>query len=123
MWQSIHRKKLSRSNMTVPKSGIASFDLIDVSRILAVDRVDRKQYPFAKALNCFLIKTMDETLLFETKSKSERERIVRTFKLLVARLGSKLIVGDQSFFDEYFISSTESGPGEVPYWLNTNDDD
>lgn len=121
MWQSVHCTKSSHSSLAVPKSAMTGFDLIDVSRILSVDKVDREQNPFAKASHCFLIKTMDESLLFETKSKSDKERVVRLFKLLVARLGSQLIVGDQSFFDEYFVSSSDIGAGDAPYWLSNMD--
>jgi len=39
-------------------------------------------------------------------------------KLCVARLGSKLIVGDPSFFDEYFVTCADVGPGEAPEFFN-----
>ena len=113
MWHLVQRNKKSQRKITLPTTGAVSFDLVDVARVLAVDTVDRKLYPFAKPASCFLLKTIDKSFLFETKSAPERERIVRLLKLVVARLGSKLIVGDQSFFEEFFI--TGDGPGEAPF--------
>lgn len=115
MWVDRHKTK-SKNRVSVPHTkNVASFDLIDVARVLAVDSVDRKKHPFAKPSSCFLVKTLDKSILFETKSAAERERLVRMMKLVVARLGSKLIVGDQSFFEEYFFMGLpESGPGEAP---------
>ena len=89
------------------------FDLMDIVKVLTVDKVDRSLYPFAKPLCCFLVKTLDKSFLFEAKSASERERIVRSLKLLVSRMGSQLLVGDQSFFTEFFTNSFD-GPGEEP---------
>lgn len=115
MWHLVERnstKKFKRK-IALPTTGAVSFDLVDVSRVLSVGTIERKYYPFAKPSSCFLIKTLDKSFLFEAKSADERERVVRLLKLVVARLGSKLIVGDQSFFEEFFVTMPD-GPGEAP---------
>ena len=111
MW---HRVR--RDSYAIPASDVSNFCLVDVARVLAVETVDRKLYPFAKPPSCFLVKTLERTFLFETKSAAERQRFVRLMKLCVARLGSKLIVGDQSFFEEYFVTNMEHGPGDAPFF-------
>ena len=114
MWTKVQRpNEKSKRNVPMLTTKAHGFDLVDVARVLAVDSVDRVHYPFAKPSSCFLVKTLDKSILFEAKSASERERIVRLLKLVVARLGSKLIVGDQSFFSEFFYSMHD-GPGEAP---------
>jgi len=41
-------------------------------------------------------------MLFEAGSEVERDRLAYALKLAVARLGSKIIVGDAGVFDEFF---------------------
>lgn len=113
MWTNVHRSN-KESKQKVPMTTEAhGFDLMDVVKVLGVDQVDRATYPFAKSSCCFLVRTLDKSLLFEAKSASERERVVRSLKLLVSRLGSQLLAGDQRFFAEFF-TSTFGGPGEAP---------
>jgi len=105
----------SKRKAALPATQSLSFDIIDIARVLAVDNVDRKQFPFARPSSCFLVKTLDRSYLFEAESGPERERLCRLLKLLVARLGSKLIVGDETFFEEFFIANMPAdGPGEAP---------
>jgi hypothetical protein len=68
--------------------------------------VNRDTYPFVKAQNSFLISTNDgEEFMFETKTTEERNSFLFAMKLMVARLASKIIVGDVYVFDEFFSSS------------------
>lgn len=81
--------------------------------------VDRDIFPFCKTNHAFYIKTLDQSLLFEANSKCERDRIVRTLRLVVARLGSLLLTNNDRLADEYFAFFDQGylGPGEEPYWL------
>ena len=43
-----------------------------------------------------------EDYLFEAATQDERDKFVFAFKVMVARLASKIIVGDKDVFDEFF---------------------
>jgi len=107
-----------RSNSFSQPSKMGNVALLDIHRILPVEHLDRRLYPFAKIQHCFLVKAMDQTLLFEASSKVERDRMVDSLKLCVARLGSLLLSEDDGLMDEFF-AGMEHGPGEQPYWLNS----
>lgn len=78
-------------------------DLLNIIRIMAPNSVDRAIHPFAKLEQCFIIcNSSDEEYLFEAATELERDRFVFSLKLLVARLASKIIVGDKDVFDEFF---------------------
>ena len=91
-------------------------DLLDITRVLEVTKIDRRQYPFAPVKKCLMIHTLDEKIMFEAGSESERNRLVHSLKLTVARLGSKIIVEDPAVFDEFF-STGNDVPGEAPVWV------
>jgi len=82
-----------------------SVELLDVVRLLVPTNanVDRSLYPFVKPRNAFFIYTNDQKEhLFEAKNEEGRKRFVFAMKLMVARLASKIIVGDKDVFDEFF---------------------
>ena len=118
MWHSVERKK-SNGRVSIPNiKQVSGFDLVDVCRVLNVETLSRDLYPFAKPASCFLVKTLDAAYLFEAKTKAERERLVRWLKVTVSRLASKLIVGDESIFEEFWSSGIPEGrPGEAPTFL------
>lgn len=117
MWRSVHLKNLKGNSMENPT--ISAIDLLDVTRILKVEKIDRRRYPFAKPMHCFIIKTFqDEDLFFEAKSVLDRNRLVYSFKMIVARFGAKVIVADESLFDEFFVNQGGDVPGEAPEWTN-----
>jgi len=65
--------------------------------------VDRSIYPFVKPKNSFVITTNDQKeYLFEAKNEEGRKRFLFAMKLMIARLASKIIVGDRDVFDEFF---------------------
>jgi hypothetical protein len=98
---------------------ISGIELLDITRILKVEKIDRRRYPFAKPMHCFVIKTLlDEDLFFEAKSVLERNRLVYSLKMIVARFGAKVIVADESLFDEFFANQGGGVPGEAPEWTN-----
>jgi len=79
-------------------------ELLDIVRVLKPDSIDRDEYPFAKLKNSFILHSSaeEQVFLFECTSEQERDRFVHGLKLLVARLASKIIVGDEKVFDEFF---------------------
>ena len=60
-----------------------------------------------------------DNLLFEASCQQERDALVQGLKGLVARLASKIIVGDERVFDEYFTPFGAVVPGEAPEWART----
>jgi hypothetical protein len=118
MWRSVHLKKSKGNSIENPT--ISGIDLLDITRILKVKKIDRRRYPFAKPMHCFIIKTIqDEDLCFEAKSVLDRNRLVYSFKMIVARFGAKVIVADESLFDEFFAIQDGGVPGEAPEWTNS----
>lgn len=76
-------------------------DLLDVHRVLEIEKVDRLRYPFARKSGIFVVKTIDDqSYMFEAKSSSERDLIVKALRLVVSRFASKLLTqhGDMSEF-------------------------
>ena len=95
----LNKKKISACTAAPPKE----IELLDIVRVLKPDFIDRKKYPFAKQSNCFTIHTSaNELFLFECTSEKERDRFVHGLKLIVARLASQIIAGDEKVFDEFF---------------------
>jgi len=109
-----HEGEMQRLGLSTPS--LESLELLDISRILEVNRINRKLYPFAKRKSCFLIESLDRKMMFEASSESERDRIVNGLKLLVARFASKIIVQDRDVLDEFFTSYLSAVPGDAPRW-------
>lgn len=80
-----------------------SVELLNIVRIVAPTEIDRQKHPFVKK-DCafYIITNTEEEFLFETATKDERTKFLFVFKLMVARLASKIIVGDKDVFDEFF---------------------
>lgn len=105
-WQVIAptSKELSRRSRikTIFKTPRA-VELLNVVRLLVPTNVDRSIYPFVKLQNSFFIHTSDQQeYLFEARNEEERIRFLFAMKLMVARLASKIIVGEKDVFDEFF---------------------
>ncbi len=82
-----------------------SVELLNIVRIIAPGGIDRANHPFAKTNCTFKICTnTSEEHTFEAASEEERNRIVYAIKLVIARLASKIIVGDKDVFDEFFMT-------------------
>jgi hypothetical protein len=80
-----------------------NFELLNVIRVLSPTTLDRKIYPFVKLSNAFQIITNPrEEYIFEAATTEERDMFVLGLKLLVARLASKILVGDKEIFTEFF---------------------
>jgi hypothetical protein len=83
----------------------ASVELLNIVRILSpsTTSVDRNIYPFVKSENAFiLVTTTKDEYLFEAKNEDQKKKFVYCMKLMIARLASKIIVGDRDVFNEFF---------------------
>jgi len=111
MWRLSNQKEMSSINL----HGI---DLLDIARIFELNKVNRVLYPFARKQNSLSIETLEHSYIFEASSESEKNQIVYAMKLIVARLGSKIIVNDSSVFDEFFSCQNAGVPGKEPDWMD-----
>lgn len=116
VWRPVKEHEGERLRLGLSTPCLESLELLDISRILEVNRINRKLYPFAKRKSCFLLETLDRKMLFEASSESERDHIVNGLKLMVARFASKVIVQDREVLDEFFTSFLSKVPGEAPRW-------
>mmetsp|Transcript_22366 Transcript_22366/g.53009 ORF Transcript_22366/g.53009 Transcript_22366/m.53009 type:complete len:842 (+) Transcript_22366:487-3012(+) len=120
MWKPVHETEDERGALGITNHiNLHSVDLLDISRILASTKVDRKRHPLAKSKCSLSIETFDHNLLFEASCQQERDALVQGLKGLVARLASKIIVGDERVFDEYFTPFGAVVPGEAPEWARS----
>jgi len=104
-----HRAKMSHES-------VRSIDLLDILRVLKVEKIDRDLFPFVRPNNCFVIGSSNCTNLFEASSQNgDCEELVHVFKLMVARLGSRIITQDPAVFEEFF-SNLSDIPGKSPHW-------
>jgi hypothetical protein len=111
---------VTQNNNTVKRQCDETFsvDLLDICRLLNVTQLDRTRYPFARIPNSFLLRTMQEDLIFEASSHEERNRLVHTLKHVVARFASKILLQDESAISEFFAHRLP-GPGDMPHWLDS----
>ena len=120
MWRAIYDSKGNKNKQfNIGHENLHSIDLLDLTRILGVDKIDRRRYPLASHSRTFLLEAYDTQFVFESKSVEAKIKFVNGLKLAVARLGSRIIVGDHGVFDEFFeMSSNDSYnanvPGEAP---------
>jgi hypothetical protein len=117
MWRETYQPDIENRKLSMSCRAPASLDLLTIIRILKPSDIDRTAYPYAKVDHSFSIKNHDgEVYLFEAKSTRERDWFVHGLKLLVARLASMIIVGDDQMFLEFF-SPWANSPG-VPEFSN-----
>lgn len=93
---------------------LQGIELLDITKILKMEETDRCSESFGKPSHCFYVKSIyDDEFCFEAKSRSERNRIVNSLKLLIARFGAKVLTGDAQVYYEFFWT-TEGAPGKAP---------
>jgi len=94
---------------------LQGIELLDITRILKFE--DTEGYhnqSFAKPSHCLFIKSIhDEEFCFEAKSMRERDRLVSSLKLLIARFGAMVLTGDPQVYYEFFWMN-EAAPGMAP---------
>jgi len=113
IWTNKHELEGKIRQMGLIGQNLHSVDLLDISRILTVNKVDRTMYPLAQRRSSFIIETFDRKMLFEASSQKSRDRIVHGLKIMVARLGSKIIVNDDTVFDDFFTPTAAAVPGDA----------
>lgn len=106
MWRNAYENANDTKQVKIMAASTATphdVELLSIIRVLKPDSIDRDEYPFAKLKNSFILHSSDEDVfVFECTSQQERDRFVHGLKLLVARLASKIIVGDEKVFEEFF---------------------
>lgn len=114
MWKQKPRK--SNGSIRLDNSRLQAVELLDVTRILKMEDIDRKSiHPFAKFSHCFVIKTIHkEEFCFEAPNEMERDRLVYSLKLVIARFGAKVLVGDPQVYCEFFSMVDAGVSGNAP---------
>lgn len=104
VWRSVTSEFSSRKDMINAIQRPDGIELLDIVRILKLHQgSNRLSHSFVKLSHSFSILTnTGEEYLFELASEEERNKFVFSFKLLIARLASKIIVGDKDVFEEFF---------------------
>ena len=101
VWKVLTENELESTKSSVSNVGLKKLELLDIMRVLD-DQVDRSKYPFAKRSCSFTTETSSEKYLFEATNNLERDKIVTGLKLAIARLGSKIVMQDESVLGEFF---------------------
>lgn len=115
MWQeSCGKERKDGERFILNDIQFHSIDLLDISRVIPLGRVDRTEYPFAKSSCSFFIQAFEKELIFEAESTAERDNFIEGLKVLVARLGSKIIVGEKDVLEEFFTPTSSEVPGTAP---------
>ncbi len=116
MWQETCGKETKASDGSRSILNTMTFhsvELLDISKVVPLLNVNRELYPFAKKSCCFIVEAYEKEMIFEAETIAQRDEIIHGLKVLVARLGSKIIVGDRDVLHEFF-SPIGTVPGEAP---------
>jgi hypothetical protein len=118
MWK--HKPREIRGTLKLLKNPrVQAVELLDVTRILKLEHVHaNSKYlhsSFTKSAHCFVIKTIhSEEICFEAPNESERDRLVYSLKVVIARFGAKVLVGDSQVYWEFFSMGDAAVPGRAP---------
>jgi len=114
IWKAKPRLDSEGQSNVCQKFCLQGVELLDITKILKVEETEGVNHSFAKPSHCFLIKSIHhEEFCFEAKSRRERDRIVSSLKLLIARFGAKVLTGDPEVYYEFFWM-TDGVPGDAP---------
>jgi hypothetical protein len=117
-WQEAYIKETQNKSVFKNSLTYHAVDLLDISKIMPIDDVvvDRERHPFVKRSSSFLVEAFGgfQEMIFEARDEAERDDIIEGLKLVVARLGSKIIVGDSTVLSEFFSPLGASVPGSIP---------
>jgi len=118
MWQQTLGKNNRKTERRVLNTRVFhSLDLLDITKIVATEQIDRMKYPFAKRSCSFVVQSFTKEMVFEAVCETERNDIVDGLKMMVARLGSKILVGDGQVLNEFFTPIGASVPGDIPSFI------
>ena len=103
MWRETYQPELNHRKLGMSCRTPNSIDLLSIVRVLKPETLDRDKYPFAKINSSFsILSNSNDRHLFEAASPKDRDWFVHGLKLVVARLASMIIVGDEHMFVEFF---------------------
>mmetsp|Transcript_10533 Transcript_10533/g.11610 ORF Transcript_10533/g.11610 Transcript_10533/m.11610 type:complete len:177 (-) Transcript_10533:56-586(-) len=103
MWRPKFEPNADRRRLGGYSQSPHNVDLLGLVKILKPKAIDRKHYPFARTKRTFtLLSQTDEWFVFEARTEEECDKFVDGLKLLVARLASMVIVGDEAIIREFF---------------------
>jgi hypothetical protein len=104
MWRETYIPDIDNRKLSDSCRAPSSLDILSMVRILTPTKLDRSAFPYAKLGHTLTIKTSKgkSPYVFEAQSTKERDWFVHGLKLVVARLASMIIVGDDQMFLEFF---------------------
>jgi hypothetical protein len=104
MWRETYIPDIDNRKLSSSCREPMSVEILNMVRILTPTELDRTLFPYAKLDRTFTIKLVQESdlLVFEANTIVERDWFVHNLKLVVARLASMVIVGDDQMFLEFF---------------------
>jgi hypothetical protein len=104
MWRETYIPDIDNRKLSTSCKEPMSVEILNMIRLLPSAELDRELYPYAKLDRTFTIKLVNEpdSLVFEASTTAERDWFVHGLKLVVARLASMVIVGDDQMFLEFF---------------------
>ena len=110
MWRETYIPDIDHRKLSESCRAPSALDILTMVRILIPTKLDRTAFPYAKLDHTFTIKTSKgkSPHVFEAQSTNERDWFVHGLKLVVARLASMIIVGDDQMFLEFFSPSPYS---------------
>ena len=114
IWKAKPRLDADGQSNIQQKFCLRGIELLDITRILKMEDTDRGSQSFAKQSHSFFVKSIhDEEFCFEAKSRTERDRVVSSLKLLIARFGAKVLTGDPQVYYDFFWTN-DAAPGKAP---------
>ena len=108
MWRETYLPDIDHRKLSASCQSPSSLDILSIVRVLIPPELDRSTFPYAKLDHTFIIKTNKGSEVFEAHSTGERDWFVHGLKLVIARLASMVIVGDDQMFFEFFTPSSLS---------------
>mmetsp|Transcript_7280 Transcript_7280/g.10875 ORF Transcript_7280/g.10875 Transcript_7280/m.10875 type:complete len:529 (-) Transcript_7280:208-1794(-) len=114
-WKFMNASSQKKENM------LNSIDLLDISRVIEVEEIDRSKFPFAMKSRSFIIEANNTSFLFELSDEKEKSNMVFGLKLLVSHFGAGVVARNDQIFEQFFNPVGAQVPGESPSVLRTGE--
>lgn len=121
MWRETYLPDIDHRKLSPSCQTPTSLDILSIVRVLIPQELDRSSFPYAKLDHTFIIKSGKRSHVFEAHSTAERDWFVHGLKLVIARLASMVIVGDDQMFLEFF-SPWAHSPAFLPHQRSSSSD-